>query len=283
MKKLVLILLCLPIIGFGQCDKRCDEIINYTNAIYSGCKNDDNQEDGYGELIFNDGRTSYKGCWKDGRKYGQGTYDWGDGRKYVGNWKDGEFYGQGIYEFSDKSTEEGIFKNNILWDGILTFSGEDGVIYKVTRKEGNPTDTITNDKNHYVKNDIIGDDLFCIKNLIQKKNKFEIICNINNMSVKWFFDTGADGISISKREWDRIKSKIEFEDLNIIKRSQGVGGFRSGKMVRIIDKINIGCYSVKNTIVFIADGDYSLMGIGFFDKFSNVEWNMKESHLKLYK
>ena len=68
MKKLLLILLCLPVIGFGQCTS-------------GDCEN------GYGTLTYASG-SKYVGEFKDGSFNGQGTYTSSDGGKYVGEWKD---------------------------------------------------------------------------------------------------------------------------------------------------------------------------------------------------
>jgi len=34
---------------------------------------------------------------KDGKRHGQGTYTWADGRKYVGEYKDEKMHGQGTF------------------------------------------------------------------------------------------------------------------------------------------------------------------------------------------
>ena len=81
MKKLLLILLCLPIIGFGQC-------------VSGDCEN------GYGTYTFGDGEN-YVGQWKDDKKSGQGTYTYANGDKYVGEYKDGEINGQGTYTMAN--------------------------------------------------------------------------------------------------------------------------------------------------------------------------------------
>ena len=91
MKKLLLILLCLPMIGFGQC-------------ISGDC------EDGYGTYTWADG-DKYVGEYKDGNKSGQGTQTYYDGAKYQGEWKKGEKNGFGIYTFSDGSQWAGEFKD----------------------------------------------------------------------------------------------------------------------------------------------------------------------------
>ena len=70
MKKLLLILLCLPMIGFGQC-------------ISGDCKN------GYGTMILS-ANTKYVGEWKDDKEHGQGAYTLADGTVYKGLWENGK-------------------------------------------------------------------------------------------------------------------------------------------------------------------------------------------------
>jgi hypothetical protein len=74
MKKLLLVLLALPLIGFGQC-------------ISGDCVN------GYGTYIINDG-DKYVGEWKDGLRNGQGTYTDADGTIDKGLWENDEFLGE---------------------------------------------------------------------------------------------------------------------------------------------------------------------------------------------
>ena len=70
MKKLLLILLCVPLIGTGQ----------ETGCISGDCIN------GYGTLTFADGKIT--GEWKNGKANGQGIITWDSGDKYVGEFKD---------------------------------------------------------------------------------------------------------------------------------------------------------------------------------------------------
>ena len=67
MKKLLLLLLFVPLIGFGQC-------------IKGDCEN------GYGTYLYEGDK--YVGEWKDGKKHGEGTYTTANGHKYVGEFKD---------------------------------------------------------------------------------------------------------------------------------------------------------------------------------------------------
>jgi len=129
MKKIILILLVVvPIIGFGQCV-------------------DGNCENGVGTYLWDDGSVS-NGSWKNGELNGIvqeisydgegnliGSFDgemvmgvengWGvetlyqNGKllgTYVGNWRDGDYNGWGIWIEPDGYTEKGIYRNGELID-----------------------------------------------------------------------------------------------------------------------------------------------------------------------
>ena len=69
MKRLLLILLYLPFIGFGQC-------------ISGNCEN------GYGIYTWESG-GKYVGEFKDNKRNGQGTYTYVDGTIQEGLWQNG--------------------------------------------------------------------------------------------------------------------------------------------------------------------------------------------------
>lgn len=129
MKKIILIILVVvPIIGFGQCI-------------------DGNCENGVGTYLWDDGSVS-NGPWKNGELNGVvqeisydeegnliGSFDgemvmgvengWGvetlyqNGKllgTYVGNWRDGDYNGWGIWIEPDGYTEKGIHRNGELID-----------------------------------------------------------------------------------------------------------------------------------------------------------------------
>jgi hypothetical protein len=94
MKKLLLILLCLPMI------------------FSCGEKNTDKDEGHLYKVIYDDG-SKYVGEYKDEKKmHGQGTYTWANGDKYVGGWKDNKKYGQGTLTYTDGTVKEGLWKND---------------------------------------------------------------------------------------------------------------------------------------------------------------------------
>ena len=76
MKKLLLILLCLPLLF--SCGDNLDKEITTEMR--------DDEYTGQGTFTFDSG-SKYVGEWKDGKKYGQGTYTYVDGRTESGYWK----------------------------------------------------------------------------------------------------------------------------------------------------------------------------------------------------
>ena len=84
--------------------------------------------------------------------------------------------------------------------------------------------------------------------------------------------------------FDRLKnSGVKYRDLNKTIKTFGVGGESQGKLV-LIDKIKIGDYYLNNVIAEVSlDNNYSLLGIEFLSKFSNVQWDMNDKKLLLYK
>ena len=95
MKNLLLVLLVLPFIGFGQ--KVC---------ISGNCVN------GQGTCTYADiPGSKYVGEFMNGKKNGQGTFTWADGAKYVGGWMDGKMHGQGTFTKDDGAIFKGLFKN----------------------------------------------------------------------------------------------------------------------------------------------------------------------------
>tara|TARA_B110000003_G_C16589964_1_gene511403 strand:+ start:1043 stop:1435 length:393 start_codon:yes stop_codon:yes gene_type:complete len=128
MKKVLLILCVLPLIGFGQC-------------IDGDCEN------GIGIYIWEDGNSITNGSWKDGKQNGivqqieydeegrlVGSFDgemkmgvisgWGTETiydkegyllgTYVGNWENDDYNGWGIWIWRDGTIEKGTYKEGEL-------------------------------------------------------------------------------------------------------------------------------------------------------------------------
>ena len=127
MKKLLLVLLALPLIGFGQC-------------ISGDCDN------GYGTYIYDDG-NKYVGEWKDGKRNGQGTYTSARGNKYVGEWKDDKKHGLATNTFANGNKYVGEFKDDMYnGQGTNTFANGNKYVgeYKDDMYNGQGTATWAN-------------------------------------------------------------------------------------------------------------------------------------------
>jgi len=236
----------------------------------------------------------YEGFWEDD-KFIKGTYTFKNENvqiKYEGDFEDSKFQGLGVLEItnSDSSTKkEGEFINDDLFEGESLVIWNNGLVVNSSIDRGKVIDEKRNDINYYNTDDIIGDEEFSIISLIKEGSESEGISfivemEINGVKGEWIFDTGAELFSIGQRMFKRlVKQGIKYRDLNRTIKTFGVGGESSGRLI-ILDNIKIGDYTVSNVIVKIAnDNNFSLMGIGFLNKFTNVEWSMKKSQLKLYK
>ena len=115
MKKLLLLLLCVPLIGLGQCiSGDCENgqgtYIYADGSEYVGVWKG-GQKDGQGNYTWQNPWEQYKGGFKDDMQHGQGTYIYADGSEYVGEWKMGQKDGQGTLT-SEKFIYVGGFKDD---------------------------------------------------------------------------------------------------------------------------------------------------------------------------
>ena len=69
-----------------------EETKETTGCVDGDCKN------GTGTYIYYSGK--YVGEFKDGKKHGQGTYNFRGGNQYVGEFKDDKRHGQGTYTYA---------------------------------------------------------------------------------------------------------------------------------------------------------------------------------------
>ena len=72
---------------------------------------------------------------REGKKHGQGTFRWSNGRTYVGEWYENRMHGEGLETWPNGSSYQGQFKENKRHgQGIFTWS--DGRQY-IGRKRSN--------------------------------------------------------------------------------------------------------------------------------------------------
>lgn len=84
---------------------------------------------GNGEMVWSDLHETYSGEWENGLPSGYGTYTWSNGsdaivknnrrhqfpcsNRYQGYWKEGKRHGQGIFQYSSGARYEGEWKDNM--------------------------------------------------------------------------------------------------------------------------------------------------------------------------
>ena len=111
-------------IGYFKKGKRIEGLhIFGTGDYYEGeFKNDD--MNGYGRYFFNS-NTRYFGDFKNGRFHGDGMYYFANGDFYFGDFKNGRFHGDGMkYTYKNKSSEYGVWKNNVCKKTIICIAEE---------------------------------------------------------------------------------------------------------------------------------------------------------------
>ena len=101
------------------------------------------------------------------------------------------------------------------------------------------------------------------------------------------FDTGAAMFSIGYRLFRELKrGGLDYDDLKITKNAVGVSGVPLPNMLIKIKTLKIGEYEVKNVVAWVETSEKansSLLGIGFFNKFSEVKWSLKQKNLELFR
>ena len=318
---LIFLIFLLPLNIFCQCDNPIIDTINYTDGSsvdveYCGEINDRGERDGKGKLNYIDYMILYKdGTWKNGVLNGngktvfkagdvfEGLYEMGklvEGKyfrenengsiTYEGKFDGNYFNGKGKLINENKfqvSISEGIFFKDDLLNGtkiIKENSSGVQITYKV--EVGVETLVERNDVNIYNKEDIVGEAEFIKVPLKQRGSlniAYDVELEINGVKGEWLLDTGAMSFTIGNIMFNRlVENGIKYKDLNKTTLSFGIGGQASGSLV-IIEEIKIGDYIIKNVVAKVFNSESSLLGTGFLNKFSNVEWNMKKKELILYK
>ena len=130
MKNLLLVFHILLIITLVGCTK--------DKGVYVG-EEIDGKRHGQGTVTYSNGKK-YVGEFKNGKKHGQGTQTWSNGKKYVGEFKNGKRNGQGTMTYSDGRKYVGGVKNG-KWDGKGVSTALDGqrwyTLYDGEWKKGN--------------------------------------------------------------------------------------------------------------------------------------------------
>ena len=294
-KILLLILFCLPILGFGQCTppNGCEN----GKGTYTYSKDQryegewlNGEHHGVGTLYY-DSVQRYEGEWLNGKKHGTGTYTYSKEQRYEGEWLNGKKHGTGAYYYnsSDRNGPKkyvGKWENNKK-NGIGSEFYNNGIIWKGSWFEGEKEDGYSNEENYYNPNDIKGGQISSVINLKEiEKDHYYISIDFNGLKKDFVFDTGATSLVMSSDFLLELKKHgVKMRDLKI---DAGFATTASGQKVSskdyVIDNIRIGDYLLNNVVVTVgAKGTSSLCGISLFNKFSNVHWDMQKEQLILYR
>jgi hypothetical protein len=302
----------------AQTDEECDDTKKYVNGEYVGCLNYQEERVGFGVYSWDDG-SSYSGQWKKDEKDGQGVYTFSSGGSYDGEWKenerdgrgvlrndknkvvyDGQWKkdekdGQGVYTFSSGDSYDGEWKENEK-DGKGTSYLKDGEIIKQVYNKGELElfSEKSNIRNYNVKKDIEGSEEGSIDVSLEKEeNSFMVGLTFGKKGGSFTenysatFDTGAAMFSIGYRLFRELKrGGLDYDDLKITKNAVGVSGVPLPNMLIKIKTLKIGEYEVKNVVAWVETSEKansSLLGIGFFNKFSEVKWSLKQKNLELFR
>lgn len=121
MKKLLLILLCLPIIGFAQVQCTSGDCVN-----------------GKGTLLYLKSGNTYQGDFLNGVQTGVGTFTFrDDSSQYIGDFKNGYFHGEGTHTYpTSGSIAIGTWENDRM-NGYGVKSWSSGAKYEGYWKDGN--------------------------------------------------------------------------------------------------------------------------------------------------
>ena len=149
MKKLLLLLLCVPLIFScgNDLEKELtrEERIGYTGkGTYIGGFGEDRWKyvgewrdgkyHGQGTLTMTvENKNKYVGEWRDGKRNGQGTMTYKSGNIYVGEYKDNDMHGQGAMIFVDGGSLVGEFKDNNIHRGRC--ANADGEVFNYENGE----------------------------------------------------------------------------------------------------------------------------------------------------
>lgn len=321
--KLIIFLLS-PILVMGQSNcGLCSNPQNkkVENITYYGCLNDHDQFHGFGELNIKEGKTvvTYNGCFEYDKYHGKGkmtiktnnqtaTYEgmWSKGKRhgegvssnmikdnimiYKGMWDNDKKHGKGKMTIKANEItriEEGEFVFDNLYTGTKTNRYESGEEIIELIEKGKTISEKSNIENLYDSNDIDCKDGLSTLRLETRDNHYYLKMDIGGAENlgEWIFDTGAYGLTISRKQWERLKKEgAKYDDLGISHYTTGISEIANDIFYIKLHEIKIGNCLVKNVVATVYEdlNSNSLMGADFYKKFSNVVFSSKEETVKFY-
>jgi len=269
MRKLILLLLFIPLVSFGQENiDKCNNHIKFDNDIYVGCINKDGNPDGYGVMTF-ENQDVYIGFWKNGKKDGLGKFTTNDGNFYEGNWKENMKHGKG--SSTEKIEDEiyyrkGLFEYNQFIEGKMEvdnglFLTQHTITYKsyigvVKNKEINLLEGPGSDY-EIIKNLIPGSELFIIsdKPINGYYNVIDVLSNKEGYVNVLFVDLG-DEIKVNDDSGNFIVTGVSENPkssiINIFNNTEVRASIKMGGYNYIFEP-----YASRD--IDIAPGDYTII------------------------
>jgi TonB family protein len=214
MKKLLLILLCLPLIGFGQC-------------ISGDCSN------GFGEYRFPNGDI-FKGNWRGGLMHGEGTYTSDDGTMIKSNWENGleapyvidDVVLENEIEFEDTESDEDV-------EIEIEKEDDDEEVFMVVETMPVFCNYVMSDINTVI--EYCGDE--ALMKYIQKNVKYPPIAKEYNITGKVYasFIVDKSGSVTNVKVVRGIDKDLDAETVRVIKSMpKYTPGTQKGKPVRVM-------------------------------------------------
>lgn len=272
---------CLMVFSQKDCTEPCimQKKINQDNYIYNGCINENQENHGKGLLVFTEGneKTTYNGCWQNGKMHGTGTLTQSNGYKYEGNWKNGKMHGTGILTYSNGNRYEGDFyKNERHGEGTLYSKNEynQELWWKGVWEEDYQTEGYYSHQNYYNPDDVkIKDsEIGTITAFEDKFGRKYIHVLFNNLKQNFQYDTGADNIILNQMVLRELRNDgVKVTKLGYTTEMTGLVG-ESIAEAYSINKLTVGNIEVNNVIVFVIPNEVTdcLMGEDFWNKFSRT-------------
>lgn len=103
-------------------------------VIYFG-RISNGQANGYGMGLYRESGSIYTGTWRDGRKEGEGIYEWADGEKYEGQYQNDHRQGKGSYYWKNGDSYEGEWDEDKRHGQGTLFDKNGHLIYSGTWKD----------------------------------------------------------------------------------------------------------------------------------------------------
>ena len=257
---------------------------------------------------------------KSGQHFFEGAYQDGSIYTYKGNFERHQFHGSGVFK-TEGVEIEGAFVNGSLSTGTIVMSNTNGhrkfvgsfemeenyfftadlidgqeitttslgVITTCEYQNSKKIDCLSNDRNHYNQDDVNGAKKTVI-DMHYFSNEYYLPIRVGTKSIDIKWDTGAYGLVVNSEDFTTLKKlcdqndDVYMESTGIQQQSIYANGQGALGEIWVLNGLSIGEISV-NSLLFVYDSSvtHSLLGMNFFDKFSNVKWDKASSQMVLFK